>query len=61
MLEIIMIVYQYVLLLCDFAVLLWRCLVLTLMSVWRTISPPPLASLAGEIVLVSLVWCGVVW
>lgn len=48
-----MVVYQYVLLVCDFVHLLFRAFVLTLAALWRHIRPPHLASMAGEIVLVT--------
>lgn len=48
-----MVVYQYVLLVLDFFHLLFRAVVLTFSAMWRVVKPAPLASLAGEIVLVT--------
>ncbi|KAG0714289.1 Estradiol 17-beta-dehydrogenase 11 [Chionoecetes opilio] len=53
MLGIIMVVYQYVLLCCDFVNLLFRAVLLSCLALWRAVRPPPLDSMAGEIVLVT--------
>ncbi|KAG7159942.1 Epidermal retinol dehydrogenase 2-like 4 [Homarus americanus] len=53
MIGIIMIVYQYVLLMCDFVHLVVIAAFLTAKSMWYLLFPPPMKSVTGEIILVT--------
>ncbi|XP_042863277.1 short-chain dehydrogenase/reductase family 16C member 6-like [Penaeus japonicus] len=53
MIGIIMIVYQFVLLVLDFVHFVFRATLLTLQAAWRLVFPPPEKSVVGEIVLIT--------
>ncbi|XP_069942007.1 short-chain dehydrogenase/reductase family 16C member 6 isoform X2 [Cherax quadricarinatus] len=53
MIGIIMVVYQYVLLVCDFVHLVLLSAFLMLKSIWHFVSPPPLKVITGEVILVT--------
>ncbi|XP_047480103.1 epidermal retinol dehydrogenase 2-like isoform X2 [Penaeus chinensis] len=53
MIGIIMIVYQFILLVFDFLNFVSRAILLTLQAAWRLVFPPPEKSVVGEIVLIT--------